>query len=295
MRRETTATASFTGFQSGFTVLEILMALALTSVIFAGLMRQYSSSTSASYDQSIRIATNLQVQAILQSIGADIRILGNGVPFDQANFQIGEDTLSDPTVTEPIDVATASETYISFRLNETGEVLLLTQDFDPSAALEVYLTDVSGLDVNDPIYISDNVVSGDDGLYATITAVNSGSSSVTISGAYVASPAATFPMGSILEEVSPVIFESPGDGSGITRDSGFGTVLMGANSTMALDYQDINGNSIGLPLTNTAVVGQLRLIELTVSMPSSKTLSTGQTYTATATQTFGIRNLNYVF
>ncbi len=281
--------------ERGVTLLEMLFAIALSSLVLGGLIHQYSSSVSLSYDQNIRIAANLEVQAILQTIGSELRMLGNGVPFDQANFQIGEDTLSDPSVTEPIQVATATANHISFRLNETGDVYLLTQNFVPSSRT-IYLTSVAGLAVNDPIYITNSVISGDDGLYGVIESVDTGSSSITIAAGYQVSPETTsFGVASVLEEVPLVTFDSPADGSGITRDSGFGPVLMGANSTMTLEYLDHNGDTVALPLTNLSVMGALRAIRVTVTMPSSKRLSSGEPYTATATQVFGIRNLNYVF
>lgn len=281
--------------EQAYTLMEMLVTLSISAFLFAGLMAQYSTAVSTTYDQNIRMATNLQAQAILQSIGSEIRILGNGVPFDQANFQIGESTLSDPTVADPIEITTATPTNISFRLNETGEVHLLSTDFDPTSTLTIGLTGVNDLDVNDPIYISNGVVSGDDGLYGIITAIDSGANTVTINSNFIASPGATFVMGSTFEEVPLINFNSPADGSGIVRDSGFGTVLMAANSTMLLEYFDIDGNAVPLPLTNQTVMEDLRAIRVTITLTANQPLSDGDTYTATAQQTFGLRNLTYVF
>ena len=281
--------------EQAYTLMEMLVTLSISTFLFAGLMAQYSIAASTTYDQNIRMATNLQTQAILQSIGSEIRILGNGVPFDQANFQIGETTLSDPTVADPIQIATATATNISFRLNESGEVHLLTADFNPATSSTINLTAVNDLDVNDPIYLSNGVVSGDDGLYGIITAVDSGTNSITIGSNYIASPGATFAMGSMLEEVPLINFNSPTDGSGVVRDSGFGTVLMAPNSTMLLEYFDIDGNAVTLPLTNQTVMEDLRAIRVTITLTASQPLSDGDTYNATAQQTFGLRNLTYVF
>ena len=290
------------GNEKGFTLLEMAIVMLLGSIVFTGLVNQYSGAVSMAYDQNLRMSTNLQVQAILQNVGNELRILGNGVPFDQADFQIGETDLhiagdiltSDATVADPIQISSAATDSITFRLNETGYVYLLTADFDPSAGSEIFLTDVNDLDVGDPIYISDSVVSGDDGFYGVITAV--GSSSVTIdNSSYVTGPGATFNTGSVLEEVPLVTFNSPVDGSGITRNSGFGPVLMGANSTFSLRYLDSDGNDVALPLTNATVIGNLRAIEVTVTLQAPKPLSDGSAYSATAQQTFGLRNLSYVF
>ena len=282
--------------QEGFTLPELLVTISLSSVVMLALISQYSLSTGLSHDGRVRIATTLQAQAIMQTMGAEIRSLGNGVPFDQSNFQIGDVSLSNPTVTEPIDVATSTTTFITFRLNETGTVYLLTQDFDPSLTQTIFLTDVTGLDVNDPIYLSNSVVSGDEGLYGVITAVDTGASSVTIDAAtYVTSAGATFDTGSICEEVPSVTYASPGGAAGITRDSGFGAVSLGPDSAFVLEYLDENGAVLTPPLLNTDLVNSLRKIRVTVSVNSSSVLADGSTYTASASQVFAIRNLNYVF
>ena len=281
--------------EQGFTVLELLISTLIAAVLFGALLTQYFSASGVARDHQIRIATQVQAQAIIQNIVSELRMLGNGVPFDQANFQIGEDTLADPSVTEPIDVSTASATNITFRLNETGEVYLLTADFDPAASLVISLTSITGLDVADPVYISNSVVSGDDGLFGTIAAIDSANSTITLNADYIASPSATFAMGSICEEVPLVTYNSAEDGSGITRDSGFGAILLGEQSTMTLEYLDHDGNPLTLPISNADVINTLRSIRVTVTLRSSSLLKSGQPYEATVTQTAGIRNLNYFF
>lgn len=280
--------------ESGFTLFELIVTMVLTSIVFIGAMQAYNAMTAASYDLHIRIETNVQAQAIIQTIGNELRVLGNGVPFEQPNFQIGENTLSDPVVTEPILVNEATTSSIQFRLNETGEVALLMADFNPSLGLTVQLTDVAGLDANDPVYITNSVMSGDDGLYATITHVDTATNSITIDPAYVASPGAFFPMGSVLEEVPIVTYAYTPD-VGITRDSGYGPVLLGNNAKLSFDYLDHNGNSLVLPLTNELVVNSLRSIRVTVKMANDSLLKNGEEYIATVSQVFGLRNLNYLY
>ncbi len=279
--------------QQGLTLLEMLVALGLSVAIIGGVLQQYTATTALSFDHSIRVSTMLEAQALLQAIGSEIRMIGNGVPFDQPNFQIGEDTLTDPTVTEPINVAATTTTNLVFRLNETGDVALLTGDFDPSVSLSFTLTDVSALDVNDPIYISNSVVSGVDGLYGIVSAVDSATNTVTLNAGYVASPGATFPMGSILEEVPSITYAS--SGNIVTRDSGFGAVTMSDNSSLTFQFLDQNGNDLGATLNNDMVVDQLRAIRVTIVHNSSKNMKNGQPFSATVQQVFGIRNLNYLY
>lgn len=64
---------------------------------------------------------------------------------------------------------------------------------------------------------------------------------------------------------------------------------------MTLTYLDINGNALSPPITNDDVINLLRSITVTVALTSNSTLSDGEQFTATVTQTVGIRNLNYFF
>ena len=280
---------------AGFTLFELLVVIFLVALMFGGLLRQYRTGIIVARDHNVRIATQVQAQAILQTIGSELRILGNGVPFDQANFQIGESSLTDPTVTEPIVVSTATSSYIQFRLNETGQVCLVTQDFDPSVSLTVSLTDVSTLAVNDPIYMSNSVVAGDDGLYGTIASIDTSNKTITLNTGYDASPDAVFAMGSILEEVPVITYQSLDFGAGIMRDSTAGAVLLGANSTLSITYLDSDGNSMTLPLTQSNLINDLRSFNVSVTVTSANNLSTGEPYTVTVSQIIGIRNFNYYF
>lgn len=277
-----------------FTLVELLVTLVIVAAIFGGLLKQYTSSVQTARDQSIRIAVQAQAQAVTQSIISDLRTLGNGVPYDQANFQIGESTLADPTVTEPLVVAQCTASKVAFRLNETGEVNLLRSDFNPAATTEVELTGVGGLDANDPIYISNSVVGGDDGLYGTIEEVDVVNKVVKLNLAYDASPGAIFDMGSIFEEVPVVSYETSAEGN-IIRNSGYGPVIMAENAEVSFAYVSWDGTELVLPLTIIDLVESLRSIRVTVTVRSKQLLSSGVQHQVTVEQLVGLRNLNLFY
>jgi type II secretory pathway pseudopilin PulG len=278
--------------QRGYTLIELLVTTLISMVFVLGLAQLFSNIVKRSYDQKVRIATVLQAQAILQTIGSELRILGNGVPFEQSEFKIGHEGLSDPTKSEPIIVATATNHHIEFRLNETGDVFVLTQDFDTALTdRTIYLTDVSSLQANDPIYLSNGVRALHDGLYGEVESVNTGTNSITLKAGYVASPGAKFPTGSTCEEVPIVTYDSPADNSGITRDSGYGPVALGAKSAMTLTYLDADGNTVPLNLDVTKLTNSLRAIRVTITNTSSNRLIGGNYYTTTVEQVFALRNL----
>lgn len=279
--------------QRGFTVIELIVALGVSALVFTGLVNMYSTITGISHDHHIRIDTLAQSQAVMQTIGGELRVLGNGVPFDQDGFNIGDLNLSDPTVADPIEIATATTSLISFRLNETGEVNLLTADFDPAATLTISLTNVSSYAENDPIYISNSVVGESDGLYGIVDSVDVGAGTVTLQAGPVYTPDATFEMGSIFEEVPLITYTTVG--GSITRDSGFGQVSLCDNCSLTLEYLTEDGTTITPPLTNLLVTDSLRAIRVTITAQSDKNLKNGTPFTATNSQVFALRNLNYLF
>ena len=278
--------------ERGFTLTELLVVLSLTGMVFYGSMTQFASSIQLSHDHNVRIQTMLEAQAILQAVGSEVRMIGNGVPFDQANFTIGEVGLTDITRTYPLSIASSDTSQIVFRLNETGEVYMVAADFDPGSSTTVTLTDVGEISVGDNIYMSNSVVAGDDGLYAEVSAVNTGTNVVTLTNMdYIGTP--DFAVGSIFEVVPQVTFDNAV--SGITRDSGDGAILMGADSVMTLEYLSDTGATLTPPLTEANIVGSLRAIKVTIVHTSSSLLRDGTNHSVTLEQTYGIRNLNYLY
>ena len=131
--------------ESGFTLVELMVTLLVSSVVILGVLSTYTYTVSIAFDKKIRLVAKLQADAVLQTVGSELKSLGNGVPFDQANFQIGENTLSDITVTYPLLIASSDANTLNFRINESGRTFILTSDFDPSLTSVILLTDVQGL------------------------------------------------------------------------------------------------------------------------------------------------------
>ncbi len=278
---------------AGFTLVETLVTLAVSSIVLLVATTQYVTTISHANDHQTRLEALVQAQAMAQTMVSELRMAGNGVPFDQANFEIGENTLPDPTVTEPIVTATSSESTIDFRLNESGEVYVLRSIFDPGSSLTMLLNTTAGLNAGDTVYISNSVMSGDDGLKGTIAGVNSGAGSITLTAGYVATAGATFIVGSTLEKVNTIRYANS-DGN-ITRDAGSSPVVLGTNSTASFEYLDFNGVPVSPPLTPAQLVDVVRSIRVTIVKQSAKKLSNGEFYSAGVSQTVGIRNLNLFF
>ena len=277
----------------GSTIIETIVGLSISGLLLVGFVSEYANTLKFAHDEESKVSAMVRAQAVLESIGAELRILGNGVPYDQSNFQIAESTLSDPTVTNPIDLSTASNTNIAFKINETGEVHLLTANFDPASSLVLSITDTTGVEADDQFYLSNSVVGEDDGLFGEVQSVNHAAKTVTLKAGAVYSPGAVFNMGSIFERVPTVTYASTVNG--ITRDAGLGPVLMAKKSSMNIEYLDHTGATIALPLTEDILINNLRRIRVTVNVENDGRLRDGSVYTATVSQTFALRNLNYLF
>ena len=280
--------------ESGFTLVELMVTLLVSSVVILGVLSTYTYTVSIAFDKKIRLVAKLQADAVLQTVGSELKSLGNGVPFDQANFQIGENTLSDITVTYPLLIANSDTNTINFRINESGRTFILTSDFDPSLTSVILLTDVQGLAAGEIIYITNSVVDGDDGFYGTIDSVNTSAKSITINNTYHASPDSSFAIGSLSEGVNVVTYDAPDFATGILRSNGGSSVTMANNATMSFRYLTDTGAELSLPLTELNLINDLRAIEVTVNVRSDKPLKNGDIYTATVKQVFGLRNLNYL-
>lgn len=280
--------------QKGFTLVELMVTLLMTSVILLGVLGAYSHTVAIAYDQKVKLIAKLQADAVLQTIGPELKALGNGVPFDQSNFQIGEDTITDATKTYPILIGDCTSSLIKFRLNESGRTYILTSNFTPTSTSVIPLTSVDGLAVGNSIYITNGVMDGDDGFYGTIDAINTGALTITVNASYESSPAATFNSGSLLEAVNVITYNSPGYSSGILRSNGGASIVMALNATMSFKYLTETGTELTPPLTESVLINQLRAIEVTVNVRSSSNLKDGSVYTSTVKQIFGLRNLNYL-
>ena len=287
---------------NAFTVMELLVSSVILLSIISGMMVFYSNSISYSHDLRVKESTDSQVRALVGLLGLDLRMIGNGVPFEQPNFQIGDITLSDPLVTEPVEISSATSTYIKFRMNESGDTFMLTQNFDPSTDSEVniFLNSGSTFSVGDTVYITNSTIAEDDGFYGVLSGVDLANSRLTFDASTcVYSSGAVFNTSSILEKVDTISLESLSDGSGVTRRVNDNpAVILSPNSTFSIEYVDLDNNVMTLPLSIDSLTSELSAIRISVSVSSSsqamKILAPGGgNYVSSSTYTFALRNLNF--
>ena len=286
--------------QLGFSIMESLVVMGLSVVVLGTMLTQYTESVSISYDLHIKQATQNAADSVLSFIGNEIRMIGNGVPNGQDNFEIDEANLTDGTnpvlssvLTQPIIASTTAANYLQYRINENGTVYVITSDFTPNSSLNVVLTSVDDLNVNDRIYISNNAVAGEDGFTGTIDSINTSTKTVTLNSSYIMSNPATttFDAGSLFEQVALIELDSTG--SAVTYDAGFSTAeILSPNSSFTLTYLNKAGAALTtLPLTVSNIRNDLGSIRVAVTVNSQKNLKDGTAFSATSTQTYSLRNL----
>lgn len=289
-------------YEEGYTLIESILVLLISSIVLLLSTVTFIFTTRTATDYKLRSIAQLQAQAVIDMMVPEFRMIGNGVPFHQSNFLIAQSNLSDNTKTEPIITSGTTASQIQFRVNETGETYILTANFDPSSSTTVTLTSVSKLAVGNQVYITNSTVADDDGFWGTISAINTGTNTVTFAAGTVYSPSSIFAKGSLLEAVPVVTYTSTSGFGGITRNNGSGSLILVPNGQFTLEYLNSSGSTLTLPLVASSAdpfpasaIQNVHAIRITAQVRTTQTLSNGSYYTASAVQSVGIRNLNFKY
>ena len=274
---------------SGFTIVELMVAVVMGGLILGGVLTTVVQSTHKHHDYKVHLRTEEKARILLDAIVYDIRMIGSGLPVGAANFEMDDVTLG----TAPLPLlTTSSDTQINLRVSEKGLNTVTTANYTPSSTdLDITVMDPAEFIVGDTIYISDMPKGGDSGMQATVQSISG--SILTIDSSYVATAGAIFNLGSYVFNVSDISYDSPADWSGITRNNGTGVQVLLPNTKFTLEYRDESGTVLSLPLTATQIANNLASIRVTVQVRSSAELHEGVgTYTAVAIQSVMLRNLN---
>ncbi len=307
--------------KKAFTVTEFLVSSTIAIIVLGFFVQQITFASKVHIDNNLMQSTHNEAQAIINLIGIDLRMIGNGLPFEVDNFNIGDSLLDEnnassvPDITYPIFTASDDQT-IQYRLNETGTVYMTTATFSIGASnFYVTLHDVDGLFPGDPIYITNKSLAKQEGFWGEIKDDNTGVDvankrvliDVVNNGYWLSevSGFAGFGIGSILEPVSDITLTNTVSGgvNTITRQINDSTPLeLARNASFTARYYSYTqvGNAITLveipTITDDDLLDQsLNFIEITVNVTSEKNLAAlgnvGTPYIASITQLFAIKNL----
>lgn len=273
--------------QNGETLMGLLVALFLSSIIFMAAFGHFFDTVRRAADHEIMTRARSQSQTILNLLASELRMMGGGMPLGQAGFMINTTGLGDA----PLPLMTdATNELINFRVNERGETSILTTAFTPSASTLAFSVDsASDFVSGDSIYISNMTVGGLAGLKATISSVLG--NSITLNDDYVATGLTTFQPGSSMARITTVRYQSFSNWSGIVRTADSSSVVLAPQSRMNLEYLNGQGIVLTLPLTAQVVAQDLCAIRLRVWVRDNTPLKDGTVFTAEAEQTIALRNL----
>ena len=273
--------------EQGFTLLELLVALLISTVLLGNITSTIMTSTRQYHDQKVRTKTNENAHLLLDTLSYEVRMLGTGMPLGQEDFDMLDATLNNAPL--PI-LTTASGTYLQIRLDEVGTEAIVVASYTPSfTSRDVDVDDASDFSVGDTVYISNRTNGENGGLQSTITAING--NTITIDNAYNATPAVVFDVGSLLHKVDTITLDSTP--SGITRQRGAETpVVLLPRSAMTISYFDEDGNTLTPPLSISQIRNDLMRIRIQITVDSRVALKNGVTYTADTQQDIFLRNLH---
>ncbi len=273
--------------QTGETLMGLLVALFLSSIIFAAAFGHFFDTARRAADHEIMTRTRSQSQTILNLLASELRMMGGGMPLGQTGFMIGTVGLGDA----PLPLLTdATNELINFRVNERGETSILTTAFTPSGStLGFTVNSASNFVSGDAVYISNMTVGGLAGLNATISAILG--NNITLNNDYVATGLTTFEAGSVIARITTVTYQSFANWSGIVRTADGTAVVLAPQSRINLEYLDGQGVVLALPLTAQVIAENLCAIRLRVWVRDNAPLKDGTIFTAQAEQTIALRNL----
>lgn len=271
--------------RDGFTMTELLVGLFMSATLLAVASTDFLSSERHGFDERIRNKTQQEARAIYDIISFDLRAVGSGVGLEQDNFTpaiVGDDA--------PLPVLVGAQpTDMTFRINETGKMTVLTTDFTPSmfnVTFDVF--DPTIFAEGDTIYLSNVSRDGKAGLAATIDDISG--DTITIDVGFVGTPSTTFEKGTLVQKVSEIRYYQSGS-DGVARSRGSDISYLGPNSAFTLTYLNSSGTALTTPLSQADIQNELAAINLNVIVLSAQRLSTGDYYTANVSQRIFLRNL----
>lgn len=262
--------------ENGFTILELIVGIGLSSIILTALAFEYANISKIFYDLSIKDSVQVEAELISKVMISDIKEIGIGLPVYQRNFQIGEDALSDPSVTLPI-ASSSGASSITFKKKKSKESKLLSQNFDPSSNTTVYLDNVDGIIIGNIFCVSNISSGGEDANCSDITAINTSLKTLTLANS-VYSLNAVFEAGDLVNILEEITYQSNPLTNVVTRTDSNGQITLSENAIFTLKYLDTNLSMQPTPLDATSISETIRSVKITVTTESNQVLTTGDTY-----------------
>lgn len=272
-------------YQSGETLIGFLSAVLITSLMLAGAVTALAGYSKATVDHRFISEANDTARTVADLMSFELRFAGSGIPFQQNNFLMTNLALNGA----PLPILTsATATSITFRMNSKGVMGFSTAQFNPASQNTISIVSNPGIVAGDTIYLSDLPAGGTYGLQGTVQSVTS--TTVTLNAGSTYTAGALFGAGSSIEPVQTITYTS--STNGIRRTVGSQITTLSSNGSFTLQYLNTAGAALALPLTEANIASSLASLDLTISIPSTRNLSSGAAYTASLPTRIALRELN---
>lgn len=189
--------------QRGFTLVELLVTVALFGAVMGIVSSEFFFSTRRSLDQKTIAKAQEQARTLLDTISFDIRMAGAGMPIGQTNFAFSQAEVGEAAL--PITLDSNGES-ISLLFNQKGINTITTDDVIPDSTRDFPVVDASDFEVGDQICISDITVGQNDGLCGVVEAI--AGNTITVADPFNAVPGITLESGSEVHRISTVTYKS---------------------------------------------------------------------------------------
>ena len=264
--------------QSGFTLLELLITLLLSSILFLMASSQYAMVTRNAVDNRVESTTKEMVQIILDQIAFDVSMTGAGMPLGQTDFKMSDAGIGEEALPILLD---SDNTQLSIRIPARGRKTLLTSTMTVGASMYFNVADASDFDTNDIVYLNNAGGGGEQGLYAEIASI--AGNQITLDAGtvepYIAGT--SFPTGTMVSPVRTVSYFIDADGDLIRSDNVNGDVPLAPLSNLSFTYYAEDGSEITTSLNQTNVANSLASIDIEVEVELPERDGTTEVFSAT--------------
>lgn len=272
----------------GFTLLELIVTLGISSVVLTGLAVEFATLTKYSRDIEIKGEVRVTLRSVLDMIASDIRNAASGMPLGQENFTVNDTALGDaPLAVLP----SSSSTEVQLRLNETGESTTLTADFDATAMVsELTISSSAGFSVGDTVYVSELSSGGESGLRAQVKSIPN-TTTLEIENFVLPSGVTLISAGSQVSKVSNVTIQFDATNNYVVRTNDSGAAILAPDSQVTFSYLDSSLAALTDPLNAAEIENRLAVIRVNVQITSQRNLSTGNKFQLNSSLDVVLRNL----
>lgn len=271
----------------GFTILEVLVSLTISSFLLTGLVLEFANVTKFSRDLEIKGEVRENLRSLFEIISSDIRNAGAGMPLGQVNFTYLNTGIGSYAL--PV-LATSNNTKLNIRLSEQGKSTFTTGIFNSTLMTkELSLLSTSGYKVGDVIYLNEMTSGGTGGMAAKVDSVVN-ASILTLKDIILPTGVTSVRSGSAASVVSDVSIAYEASTSSVVRTTPQGTITLAPNSSVDFSYLDSTGAAIST-LSSATIANNLAVIRVNIEVSSDRMLSSGSIYSENKALNIALRNL----